>query len=82
MANQSVTVLGGRVAIIGTGGFSLGGGLSYLNNRHGLMIDSIVDAQVVLADGSVKWASTDTDLLFGIKGAGFSMGGTYVLFHS
>ncbi|KAL9709707.1 hypothetical protein Ac2012v2_007447 [Leucoagaricus gongylophorus] len=75
LANQSVTVLGGRVPIVGTGGYSLGGGLSYLNNRHGLLIDSIVDAQVVLADGSVKWASTDADLLFGIKGAGFSMGG-------
>jgi len=34
----------------------------------------------VLADGSVKWASTDADLLFGIKGAGLSMGGTQALF--
>ncbi|KAF8993098.1 hypothetical protein BDQ17DRAFT_1312515 [Cyathus striatus] len=74
LASQPVTVLGGRVPIVGVGGFSLGGGLSYLNNRHGLMIDSIVDAQVVLADGTVKWASTDADLMFGIKGAGFSMG--------
>ena len=50
--------------------------MSHLNNRDGLMIN-IFDAQVVLADGSVKWASTDADLLFGIKGAGLSMGGTY-----
>jgi len=41
----------------GVGGFTLGGGLSYLTNLHGLAADSLVDAQVVLADGSIVWAT-------------------------
>jgi len=38
---------------------------------------SIVDAQVVLADRSIKWASTDADLVFGIKSAGLFIGSMY-----
>ena len=41
---------------------------------------SIVNAQVMLADGFVKWTSTNADLLFGIKSAGLSIGGTYASF--
>ncbi|KAF8993095.1 hypothetical protein BDQ17DRAFT_1368771 [Cyathus striatus] len=47
--------------------FTLGGGISYLMNRHGLASDSIVDAQVVLADGSIKWAKDDPELMFALR---------------
>ena len=54
LADTDVTVLGGRVSYVGVGGFILGGGLSYLAGLHGLACDSLIDAQIVLADGSIK----------------------------
>lgn len=75
MANLPVTVLGGRVGFVGVGGFTLGGGMSYLQNQYGLASDSIVDAQVVTAEGCIKWASKDADLMFAIRGAGYTIGG-------
>jgi FAD/FMN-containing dehydrogenase len=75
LADTDITVLGGRVSYVGVGGFTLGGGLSYLAGLHGLACDSLIDAQIVLADGSIKWASEDEDLLFALKGAGHAFGG-------
>jgi FAD/FMN-containing dehydrogenase len=78
LGDKDVTLLGGRVGYVGVGGFTLGGGLSYLANLHGLACDSLIDAQIVLADGSIKWASEDEDLLFALKGAGHAFGGKSV----
>lgn len=58
------------------GGFTLGGGLSYLANMYGVAADSIVDAQVVLAGGGIVNAKDDEELLFALKGAGHAFGGT------
>lgn len=74
------TVLGGRVGYVGVGGYTLGGGLSYLANVHGLAADSLLDAQVVLADGSIVWAKDDKDLLFALRGAGHAFGGKHWAF--
>jgi FAD/FMN-containing dehydrogenase len=75
MADWDVTVVGGRVGFVGVGGFTLGGGLSNLSHEYGLASDNLVDAQVVLADGRIRWTSTEPDLLFALRGAGFSFGG-------
>lgn len=75
MADLDVTVLGGRLPLIGVGGFTAGGGISYLLNHHGIATDSIVDAEVVLANGSTVWASSNADLLYAVRGAGFTIGG-------
>jgi FAD/FMN-containing dehydrogenase len=75
LEEMDVTPIGGRVGYVGVGGFTIGGGLSYLANLHGLACDSLVDAEIVLADGSIKWASEDEDLLFVLKGAGHAFGG-------
>jgi FAD/FMN-containing dehydrogenase len=75
MQNLPVTVLGGRVPSVGVGGFTSGGGISYLQNLHGLASDSVVDATVVLADGTIKSASSDPNLLYAVRGAGFTIGG-------
>jgi FAD/FMN-containing dehydrogenase len=75
LADTEHTLLGGRVSYVGVGGFTLGGGLSYLASLHGMACDSLIDAQIVLADGSIKWASEDEDLLFALKGAGHAFGG-------
>lgn len=75
MSTLPVTVLGPRLPFIGVGGMSIGGGISYLLNHHGLATDSIIDAQVVLADASVQWARSDEDLMYTVQGAGFGFGG-------
>jgi len=74
MSTLPVTVLGARLPFIGVGGMSIGGGISYLLNHHGLATDSIIDAQVVLADASVQWARSDEDLMYTVQGAGFGFG--------
>ncbi|KAF8993100.1 hypothetical protein BDQ17DRAFT_1368779 [Cyathus striatus] len=74
LADKPVTVLGGRVGYVGVGGFILGGGLSYLANLYGIAADSLIDAEVVLADGSIVRAKDDEDLLFALKGAGHAFG--------
>ncbi|KAJ5159293.1 FAD-binding type 2 [Penicillium coprophilum] len=66
----NVTVLGGREAVVGVGGYILGGGLSTFYNTHGLAIDSVTRFQVVLPNGDIVNATpTDhADLYKGLKG--------------
>ncbi|KAG8724004.1 hypothetical protein FRC09_000812 [Ceratobasidium sp. 395] len=66
----NVTVVGGRATGIGVGGFTLGGGYSWLSNQYGLTIDTVVAFQVVLPNGTVTTATntTNPDLFFGLKG--------------
>ena len=55
---------------------STGGGYGYLSGEHGLVIDNIVQATVVTADGSVLTASANQnpDLFYGIRGGGSNFG--------
>ncbi|KAF9035033.1 FAD-binding domain-containing protein [Hymenopellis radicata] len=69
-----VTVMGGRLAPVGVGGFLTGGGLCYLTNMYGLATKSVIDYQLVLADGRVIWASEDPELAQAMRGAGYSFG--------
>jgi hypothetical protein len=64
------------VSTVGVSGFTLGGGLSYLTRKHGLAIDNLVGADVVLADGSQVRAGEDgdQDLLWALAGGGGNFG--------
>jgi hypothetical protein len=44
--------------------------------RLRLAVDNLIAAQIVLADGSIVWASEEdnSDLFFGIRGAGSRLG--------
>jgi FAD/FMN-containing dehydrogenase len=61
---------------VGVGGLATAGGIGFLVREHGLTLDHLRAAEVVLADGTVVRASEDenADLFWGVRGAGANLG--------
>ncbi|KAI1858845.1 uncharacterized protein JN550_012407 [Neoarthrinium moseri] len=72
----NVTVVGGRLGIVGVGGYLLQGGISFLSAQYGLAADSIVGWETVMPNGSIinVDASTRPDLAVAMKGSGSQFG--------
>lgn len=73
---HELAVSSGDTYSVGVGGLTLGGGVGWMVRQHGLAIDSLVEAEVVLATGEVVTTNTEVepDLFWALRGGGGNFG--------
>lgn len=73
---HGLATTGGVVSTTGIAGLTLGGGYGWLNGKCGAVVDNLISAQLVMADGRVLTASDkeNADLFWAVRGAGANFG--------
>ncbi|MFC0530436.1 LLM class flavin-dependent oxidoreductase [Phytohabitans kaempferiae] len=76
LAPHGLAISSGDYGDVGVGGLATTAGVGYLSRRHGLTIDHVVAAEIVLADGRLVRTDTEhhPDLFWAIRGAGGNFG--------
>jgi hypothetical protein len=71
-----LAVPSGIVTHTGVAGLTLGGGIGWIQRKHGLSIDKLLSVDLVTADGEFVKASADenADLFWGVRGGGGNFG--------
>lgn len=66
----------GSHSTVGIGGLTTGGGFGYLMRKYGLTMDSLLEVEIVTADGQIRTASADEypDLFWAVRGGGGNFG--------
>ncbi|RVD81180.1 uncharacterized protein DFL_009054 [Arthrobotrys flagrans] len=73
---EGVTVVGGRLGIVGIAGLLLQGGISFLSSQYGLAADNIVGWEIVAANGTIinVNAADQPELAVALRGSGSQFG--------
>ncbi|CVL00257.1 uncharacterized protein FPRN_08570 [Fusarium proliferatum] len=76
LLEHDVSVMGGREGVVGVGGLVLGGGVSWYTPKRAFACDSVVNYELVLANGSIVNANPHShrDLWKALKGGGANFG--------
>lgn len=66
----------GVVSMTGIAGLTLGGGIGWLNGKHGLACDNVLSMKVVTADGQLRAVNVGQhqDLFWALRGGGGNFG--------
>ncbi|KAJ5893647.1 hypothetical protein N7495_005338 [Penicillium taxi] len=76
LAQYDLTAAGGRLGPVGVPGLLLAGGINFYGNQVGFSCNTVVNYEVVLADGSIVEANKthNKDLFWALKGGSSNFG--------